>query len=253
MQTHFGPLTNPEKLSQRICHVLEDAIVKGTYGVDKRLPTEAKLCETFGVSRTSLREALQHLKSRGLIESIAGRGMFVRALTQSFLERDLSLFSKLNDGEDVFLEFQDFRLLIEPENARRAAANKNPQCIAALKDSLARMDVSLNDLPEFVVADIAMHLRIAREAGNRFIEIILSGLKPMGEDYGRHSYDSTSLMRKAYREHEQIYRAISQGDVTTAGNAMHDHLVSSIEDYRKLLSKKKSASSLPKKRHAIKK
>ena len=57
---------------------LRQAILGGTFGPGSQLPTEAELCETFGVSRTVVREALRVLEDEGLVTRRHGVGTFVR-------------------------------------------------------------------------------------------------------------------------------------------------------------------------------
>ncbi len=227
-----------QKLSTQVVDAIEAAILDGRFGLDERLPTEAQLCERLGVSRTALREALQHLKSRGLIESVAGRGMFLRPLNENLLERDLSLFARLGEHDPaVFVELLDLRLQIEPECARAAAKSAQEagsKLIADLKALLAEMEDSLDDLERFIHADLSMHVRIAEESGNRFYRLILSCLKPMGDRYGLASYRSPQHMRQTLREHRQLVAHLQAGRSREAATAMRRHLADSKQRFLSL-------------------
>ncbi|MDI3344352.1 GntR family transcriptional regulator [Streptomyces sp. AJ-1] len=59
---------------------LTDLITQRGLVVGDAMPSEAKLCEEFGVSRTALRAALSTLEGQGLLEAVHGKGRFVRAL-----------------------------------------------------------------------------------------------------------------------------------------------------------------------------
>ena len=56
-------------LSQRMTNELGKAIVKGVYSPETGFPTEAKLCDEYGISRTAVREAVKMLAAKGLISS----------------------------------------------------------------------------------------------------------------------------------------------------------------------------------------
>src|SRR4051812_3547215 len=76
---HLGPAfpvrTDPGKLSDRVAIELGTRIVKGEIAPDTRLPTEAELCQLFGVSRSVIRDAMRTLSARDLIEVRHGHGM----------------------------------------------------------------------------------------------------------------------------------------------------------------------------------
>src|SRR5437899_11079441 len=62
----------------RILDTLRQRIASGTYRVGESLPTEAELVSEFGVSRHTVRAALQHLVAEGIVERTAGRGTFLK-------------------------------------------------------------------------------------------------------------------------------------------------------------------------------
>ena len=82
---------NPESaipLYFQIQQDLASSIASGTLAPGTQLPTEEDLVRRYGVSRTTVRKAVQELDRLGLIEIRRGRGTFVRAekLTQEFTE-----------------------------------------------------------------------------------------------------------------------------------------------------------------------
>lgn len=80
----FSQLTMPTlparvRRSSHIAGVIQEMIADGRLQPGDRLPTECQLCEQFGVSRTTLREAVQMLRSNGLLDVTPGRGSFIRS------------------------------------------------------------------------------------------------------------------------------------------------------------------------------
>ena len=69
------------RLYQRVADKIRDLVIAGKLQAGDRLPSEAGLCEQFGVSRTVVREATKSLVARGLLESAPGKGTFVSAMT----------------------------------------------------------------------------------------------------------------------------------------------------------------------------
>jgi len=65
-------------LYHRLVEALEDRLEAGVYPPDSRFPSEAELCAEFGVSRTTVRQTLQHLVAAGYLQPVQGRGTYVR-------------------------------------------------------------------------------------------------------------------------------------------------------------------------------
>lgn len=227
----FKRLTHEKKLSGRLYDELERMILDGELKAGDRLPTEAVLCEELGVSRSSLREALQQLKGRGLIESTAGRGMFIRSIEPKMLEKELQLFAQVEEDPQAFFELVEFRLMIEPEMTRVATAKGSETFLEELEHLLLEMETNVNNLSAFMEADLDMHQRIAKEAGNRFVKMMLSCVKPLGKRFGRINYGDRGFVNETLEEHAAIVSAIRTGDSEKAAEAMRNHLLSSKQHF----------------------
>lgn len=91
----MGNQNNTTSMYIQLSNHLADAIAKGEYAVGDKLPSENGLCQQFGVSRITVRQALQRLAQQGLIYSVHGKGSFVKAPSVSNeLDRIVS-FSKV--------------------------------------------------------------------------------------------------------------------------------------------------------------
>ncbi|HCS73215.1 MAG TPA: GntR family transcriptional regulator, partial [Clostridiales bacterium] len=65
-----------ERLSETLVELIKD----GTYKEGSKLPSERELCELYGYSRTTVRQALQELSINGYVKSMQGKGTFVSKL-----------------------------------------------------------------------------------------------------------------------------------------------------------------------------
>lgn len=117
-----------------IAEHLAEAIFSGHYGPGDFVPKELDLCEHYGVSRSTVRSALQTLVSAGMITRISGQGSRVTELPQWHLLNPrvsdwMARFARPNPRfqRDIFA----FRVAVEPFMARLAADN------AAAADLLA--------------------------------------------------------------------------------------------------------------------
>lgn len=70
-------LDGPEPLFEQIAAVLAARIEDGTYPPRRRIPSEAAICEEFGVARPTARRAVEELRARGLVVTVRGKGTFV--------------------------------------------------------------------------------------------------------------------------------------------------------------------------------
>lgn len=76
-------------LAVRLANTLRDAIRRGEYAPNQAIPSERQLCETFGVSRSTVRRALRMLEEQGIAQRIPGSGTYVRSAPASQTERNL--------------------------------------------------------------------------------------------------------------------------------------------------------------------
>jgi GntR family transcriptional regulator len=83
-----------EPLWVRAAEVIERHVNEGTFAPDRRLPTERELCDQLGVSRVTLRRALQHLVEAGVLRSSHGRGWYVAARSDREWPNSLESFTE---------------------------------------------------------------------------------------------------------------------------------------------------------------
>ena len=157
-------------LSQRMVQELGKAIICGEYANDSSLPTEADLCEKFGVSRSAVREAVKMLSAKGLITSKPRQGIRIQQEENwNIFDPDLLRWSlESNPSMSVLKEFLQMRIAIEPEAAALAARNADAAAIDAIEVALERMRNATEGTQEDLDSDIAFHVSILYASKNRF-------------------------------------------------------------------------------------
>lgn len=198
-------------------------ILKGTYPEGKILPPEASLLAEFDVSRTCLREALQVISSKGLINSRPKRGTLVRpSLDWNFLDADMLGWRQQVIARSPFLkELAEVRAIVEPEAAALAAKNATPAEIEAMRNACSEMKEGKGIRTEAAIeADVRLHRLILSASANA----LLSGLGACIEEALRASIAITSQPEcespMALVEHEAVVTAIAARDVEGARAAM---------------------------------
>ncbi|MGI6408252.1 MAG: FCD domain-containing protein [Gammaproteobacteria bacterium] len=224
----FDQVQRP-RVSDVIMQRLEAMILEGSLKPGQKLPPERELAEQFGVSRPSLREAVQKLVARGLLTSRQGGGNYVcEQLGQSFSDPLLKLLA----GHDEFhYDLLEFRHALEGLAAHYAALRATDADKAMLQrrfDALVATYKAMDPVQE-AEADAAFHLAIAEAAHNVVLLHNMRGIFALLEQsivknltslFERHG--SRDLL---YDQHRALLEAILSGDAEAARARSHEHLV----------------------------
>ena len=238
MEDHHEP--------KRAADAIAVALIAGIRGeeiaVDEPLPTERELCERFGASRPTVREALAQMQMRGY--AIAGAGKRPRAarpsLTNVLRGAGGHIREILGDAESG-AHLEQMRQFIETGAVREAATRAGNIQIAMIQSALERNFEAIGT-PDFPATDIAFHRALVSIVGN---PVILTLHDMFVSDMLNHRPsvdDRTAYDRIAYGEHLAIYQAILDGDSIKATDVMGKHLERS---YRSRLRAPKSVSGGP--------
>lgn len=217
---------------------LRDKIRAGQPPVGERLPTERVLCESYGVSRTVVREAIAGLRSSGLIESRRGSGLFVRS------DKPVSLSSfgsmpGLSAEIVAIVDSLELRAAVEVEAAFLAATRASPGQIERIRYCQRQFTDALLNGKETESADFQFHQAIAEATNNGAYQAFMDYL-------GHHTIPRSKLglelngeacqsyLADLQVEHENILIAIESHSAEQARQAMKAHLFGSLERYRAL-------------------
>lgn len=189
-----------------------------------RLPSEARLAESFGMSRPVVREALVRLAADGITEARRGAGSFVKSLPSDRLAKHVPL-AELG----ATLGSYEVRFVLEAEAARLAAARRSADEMEAIEAALAALrDALLSDDPAHA-EDMALHCRIAEATANPAFPAALQSLFPEVDRIMRAGVDISrsrppEVIGAMLREHERVVDAIRAQDADGAALAMRWHL-----------------------------
>jgi DNA-binding FadR family transcriptional regulator len=220
----------------RVSKILRQSIQSGEFKPGERLPSEAKLTQEYGVSRTVVREAIAALRSDGLVEARQGAGVFVLDAPQP----EIMPFQNLNyERISSVIELLELRTGVEVEAAGLAALRHSPQQEEKIIDCHRQILACLERGEPTTAADFALHLAIADAANNprfrEFLSMIGSGVIPRAALQTGQDASSGDYIAKLHEEHGAIIDAISNGDEDGAREAMRRHLKGSQARYRAIL------------------
>ncbi|WP_122816869.1 FadR/GntR family transcriptional regulator [Nocardioides pantholopis] len=220
---------------QQVADQLRELILGGSLSSGDRLPPEAELAATFGVSRSTVREALRVLASRDLIHTVRGTtgGTFVSQVqmdkVSDYLETSIGLMSG-SEGVTV-AAMLEAREVLEVPAARLAAARREPQHLDALREAIERETASRGRGSRFT-EHRTFHQVIVEAAGNTLLAMVTEPVYRVLQAKFLSPDVPPSFWTGVDHEHQQILAAIESGDEEAAAAAMHDHLVGLRPAYR---------------------
>ncbi len=109
----------PQRITEKIIEQIKNGIGQGDFQAGEQLPAEREMAERMGVSRSSLREALQILEHTGYVHIVQGRGTFVKEIAKEALTDPLCAL--IRDSKSRYQDVYEFRLAIEIWAAGKAA------------------------------------------------------------------------------------------------------------------------------------
>ncbi|HKB94224.1 MAG TPA: FadR/GntR family transcriptional regulator [Gaiellaceae bacterium] len=198
------------------------------------LPPERELTQTFGVGRSSIREALRMLESQGVIAPANG-GTFVVADAANPLESSLRLLFALDERAGMHDLFE-LRRIIECEAAALAADRRGDQHLAEMDAAIAEMAASLEGPGRgeaFIEADLRFHLALAGATGNRLVLHSMHAVRDVLRRALGTVFHIPQSPESAVVEHRAIRAAVAAGEADRARDEMRAHLARVETDVQK--------------------
>ena len=221
----FQPI-KPKKVSSQIADQIRESILAGDFAPGDKLPPERELSAMFGVSRPSVREALNILASAGLVMSYQGGGTVVQSLVDHSNGNALS--ELIRDEQARALEVIEVRKCMESWTSYFAAQRALPEDIRRMDEILAAMQANIDGLKPSENLDANLHIVIARATHNivwlHLMQSIFDAMKEFQRGVWRAVYLTEEDHRTLFAQHSAIVTAIRSRDAEAAREAMTRHL-----------------------------
>jgi len=217
-------VTNRDTAASDVMKQLLHYLGSGAQRPGDRLPSERQLSEAFGVSRSTVREALKALNFLGLVDVRQGAGMFLRANASDVLPQVIEWGLVL--GQSRTLDLVEARRYIESIVARLAAERATPKMRDELRERLAAMKrrTDAQDVDGLIEDDIAFHMKIAEIANNSVLTDVLASARSLLHVWVRRVLEANGFTQESYLEHARVFEAIDRGDPKAAEEAMAAHM-----------------------------
>lgn len=225
--SHRFPSVVAETLTRRTTRELIASIIQGHYDPGALLPTEEKLCEQLGVSRSVVREATKAVTMLGMLRSRQGRGTEVLPQENwNELAPDvIQARSDLQSVDEFLVHLLEVRRIIEVEAASLAAQRASPDDLAQIRHLLEAMEEVGDDAAAFARVDVAFHDAIIAATDNPPLRSLLRLIEPALLTARTVSLSTRpSGVKRSIKEHQEIFDAIARGSASDASEAMSLHL-----------------------------
>ena len=168
-----------DKVYEGVAKQIERLILKKLQPGDK-LPSERELAEMLRVSRSSIRDAIRSLELMGMVEPRQGAGTIVRELSSESMLNPIA--NALKRKGELIAELLDFRQMLEPQLAARAATRVSDEEVSEMEEILDRQEKRLRTGESTVGEDSEFHYAIALASGNSVVLKVLDTLMDLLRD-----------------------------------------------------------------------
>jgi len=211
-----------EKLNDVVFAQMKDLLIKGAWKQGERIPSEDDLANKFGVSRITIRQALQRLTSMGLIETRPGKGRFVCVPEVGQLMEQLLPTVYLDDCS--MTQVNEFREMMDAWSAKLAAQRATAEDVAEMERNYQAMAkcAKKEKWQEFAMLDLDFHVKIGQSTHNTLItrtygilyDVLRNSMVQIVERMGF----------RALEFHRQLIDAIAAHDAVAAEEIARNHV-----------------------------
>jgi GntR family transcriptional repressor for pyruvate dehydrogenase complex len=225
----------PKRISDQVFEQLKDHIFRGHAKPGEQLMTERELAQALGVSRPTVREAINKLVNIGLIEQRQGQGTFVVSPADNAQKNPLAVV--VDGHESTILDLLEVRLGLECNAATMAAQRATAEDIADLERSLKQMIAEINDGKLGTHEDVSFHMAISYATKNmvqihimkNFYDLMFFGIKENLAGL----YAEPGNLDRIIEQHTEIFECIRRHDPEAAYEAMKRHIHFVLNFFRK--------------------
>lgn len=214
--------------SDLVMNMMQEKMISGEWKPGMKITGEIQLAQEIGVSRASVREAMEQMVAMGVFTRRRGDGTYINNISSGMMLQDLLPDMMLNGYSEV--EILDFREMIEPECVRRFSINPAPELLRELEECCQVMERHMaHESEEFARADFQFHLILVNGCGN---PVMIKVMEIIRDILAYYQYRANELIgpKTGVQEHRRILEAIAAGDPEMAALLMRRHIQRSKKD-----------------------
>jgi GntR family transcriptional regulator, transcriptional repressor for pyruvate dehydrogenase complex len=207
---------------EKLAGMIRDRVISADLRPGDRIPSEARLADEAGVSRSTVREALRMLQEEGFVERSSPKIMVVRRDAGEPQHREL--LHALRRRNVTFRQLHEALMVIEPELSGLAATRADAKGIDDLRRNLGEQRDSLNSFPTWCRLDEEFHLIIGRLSGNPAMLTARAPITQLLLPTLNQFIDSEEMTAAASDFHARILDAIAERDAESAALMTRRHI-----------------------------
>lgn len=220
-------VSDKRKTAEIVLEKIVGNFLKNHLETGDKLPSERELARLFGVSRNSVREALQILALKDIIEIKRGGGSYVKQSDAQLILDEL--FEKVVTAENhLIFEMLEVRRALEVEAISLAAKRATGEDLNNIRKALEQMAVPIDEVEIGVQADLHFHMYIVAASHNSILIHLAQTLIKQMEETIRTTrkirFKYADRYEETFNEHKEIYIAIASGDSALAKSLMEEHI-----------------------------
>ena len=218
-------------VGEQVYQQMKNQILNGEWAPGEKIPSEHMLMALFGVSRGTVRQAMQKLAGENLVETRRGEGSFVRvnSLADCFQPSFLSGL-KPEEMDEIY----EFRSMFESAAAELAARKATEAQIRRLEKNCERLEAEIDNYEQFVHTDNEFHKLICECTQNTLAIQIYNSYQNLVLP----TIQNTTITiggGNGLKYHRLILEAIKNHDPQSAQAAMREHMDDNLDRFKKTL------------------
>jgi GntR family transcriptional regulator, transcriptional repressor for pyruvate dehydrogenase complex len=215
---------NVDRVSQVIVDQIKVLIRDGKLTPGDRLPSERELCQRFGVSRVTVREALRVLEASGLLAIRVGAhgGAFLTTPSAERLGEGLADLISLS--RMTAANVTEARFIVELGVLPLAVERATDEDVEALFAMVADAELALEGGTYNIEMSAAFHVRLAECTHNPAIEMLMQSFHGPMRMSIEESHQAAPMGRQGVEEHRRLAEAVKKRDLEAARAIMGTHL-----------------------------
>ncbi|WP_273323400.1 FadR/GntR family transcriptional regulator [Vallitalea guaymasensis] len=210
-------IKKPVRLSlpKQIANEIEKNIKNGSLELGSKIPSEPELAKEFGVSRNTIREAVQSLIHAGVLEARQGDGTYILASGRF----EANILKRLSDSG--MNEVYEVRLCLEKDIVRLASLRRTESDILHIKEALIKRNEVKLTAKENTEVDLAFHIAIAKAAHNDIFFDLYKYVSKFISNSIQQKVESNNMEGdKVDQLHTELFNAINEKNVEKAENTI---------------------------------
>ena len=225
------------QIGEQVYEQMRTQIINGEWKPGEKIPSENALMKIFGVSRVTVRQAIQKLAGEVLVETRRGEGSFVCAAgIDNFFKTSAPLFHL---GTQETREIFEFRIMFEGGTVGIAAKKISDDQIRELEENYEELKDSIGNKQRFVTLDLEFHNLLCKATGNTLANQIFQSYEPILHPAIENMVEVIG-MDNGLKYHKLIIQALRKKDAKLAQELMIKHLETNMEIFEESLREKMS-------------